>query len=166
MATWYGRILEGLIRLLVATFAAVGFESVWLNMRQLIGYLWLINTYRADANDLDDIYKFVITVYSWEVAFLVNGLCVGVVWLVGKILDVIQPKSMCNVLMNAFWLSALFYTLNLPIMICSNWHWQPYLHGHVNGLFKYFIISSVIYIHPGEKLKCWLRKSVDKKKVQ
>ncbi|KFD56994.1 hypothetical protein M513_02251 [Trichuris suis] len=142
----WSAIFSLLPRFLAAAFVSYLYDCYWLNPDQLLGYLWVLNKRGVSPNDIWNAFNN----YTVPAAVLVNVFSAITIWKVGRYFNEIRPSCAHDILCKAFWLSVLYYVLDLTILIAQNIHWQPHLHDHISVFFKLFSIMTILYVKPGE----------------
>ncbi|KAL1241315.1 PTS system glucoside-specific EIICBA component [Trichinella spiralis] len=115
-------------RIIAASLSAYLYESCWLSKDQLLGYLWALNSRHSK---------------QLEPAALGTDLAISI------FTPSLKPTCLHDVWFHTFWLSVIHYVLSLTKLTALDTHWQPHLHEHINGFFKFFVITICLYVKPG-----------------
>jgi len=155
------KILEILIRIFFCVLVARLFEYHWLSKDHILGYLWILNHFRAKGEEIDGLYQRMQTEhYPTNRAILLNAYAALTLMFIQRKLGFLKPNSMWEILWHSLALCVLFANLHLPLMFMTHIHWQPYAHDHIHGFFILFSMNIILNIRLGNRyISC---KSKDK----
>ncbi|KRY48948.1 hypothetical protein T03_584 [Trichinella britovi] len=135
-------------RIIAASLSAYLYESCWLSKDQLLGYLWALNS--RHSKQLEPVatwHRF--GNFNLHVTIFLHLLSACIIWQLGKHIPSLKPTCLHDVWFHTFWLSVIHYVLSLTKLTALDTHWQPHLHEHINGFFKFFVITICLYVKPG-----------------
>ncbi|KRZ43227.1 hypothetical protein T4C_7356, partial [Trichinella pseudospiralis] len=137
-------------RIIAASLSAYMYESCWLSKDQLLGYLWALNS--RHSKELEPVVTWQrFGNFNFHVTIFLHSLSACIIWQLGKHIPSLKPTCLHDVWFVTFWLSAIHYALSLTKLTALDTHWQPHLHEHINGFFKFFVITICLYVKPGSR---------------
>ncbi|KRX13544.1 hypothetical protein T07_2304 [Trichinella nelsoni] len=135
-------------RIIAASLSAYLYESCWLSKDQLLGYLWALNSrHSKQLEPAATWHRF--GNFNLHVTIFLHLLSACIIWQLGKHIPSLKPTCLHDVWFHTFWLSVIHYVLSLTKLTALDTHWQPHLHEHINGFFKFFVITICLYVKPG-----------------